>query len=156
MKLLYIGNITGPFGIKGEVKVLSETNHKNEIFKVGNNLYIDNKKYIIESVKQNPKCEIIKFLGIDDISQTEDILKKEVYVNKNELSIDYLLIELINMTVVDNNKTIGKVKEILLNKKYNYIKVCDIIIPLMDNYIQKLDFDNNVIYVKNMGDLYEN
>ena len=83
MKLLYIGNITGPFGIKGEVKVLSETNHKNEIFKVGNNLYID-------------------------------------------------------------------------NKKYNYIKVCDIIIPLMDNYIEKLDFDNNVIYVKNMGDLYEN
>ena len=87
MKLLYIGNITGPFGIKGEVKVLSETNHKNEIFKVGNNLYIDNKKYIIESVKQNPKCEIIKFLGGDDISQTDDILNKEVYVNKNELSI---------------------------------------------------------------------
>ena len=67
MKLLYIGYITGPFGLKGEVKILSETNHKNDIFKVGNSLYIDNKKYIIESVKQNPNCEVIKFLGIDDI-----------------------------------------------------------------------------------------
>ena len=46
MKLLYIGYITGPFGLKGEVKILSETNHKNDIFKVGNSLYIDNKKYI--------------------------------------------------------------------------------------------------------------
>ena len=42
MKLLYIGYITGPFGLKGEVKILSETNHKNDIFKVGNSLYIDN------------------------------------------------------------------------------------------------------------------
>ena len=25
MKLLYIGYITGPFGLKGEVKILSET-----------------------------------------------------------------------------------------------------------------------------------
>ena len=74
MKLLYIGNITGPFGIKGEVKVLSETNHKNEIFKVGNNLYIDNKKYIIESVKQNPKCEIIKFLIMKMITVKDGIV----------------------------------------------------------------------------------
>ena len=34
MKLLYIGYITGPFGLKGEVKILSETNHKNDIFNV--------------------------------------------------------------------------------------------------------------------------
>ena len=78
MKLLYIGYITGPFGLKGEVKILSETNHKNDIFKVGNSLYIDNKKYIIESVKQNPNCEVIKFLGIDDISLTGSMISNYV------------------------------------------------------------------------------
>lgn len=156
MKLLYVGNITGPFGLKGEVKILSETNHKNEIFKVGNSLYIDNKKYIIENVKQNPKCEIIKFQDINDISQTDEILKKEVYVNKDEINVDYLLIELMNMDVYENNKSIGKVKEILLNKKYNYLKVHDIIIPITDNFIEKMDFENNIIYVKNIGDLNEN
>ena len=146
MKLLYIGYITGPFGLKGEVKILSETNHKNDIFKVGNSLYIDNKKYIIESVKQNPNCEVLKFLGIDDISLSDEILKKEVYINRNEM----------NMDVYDNDKLIGKVKEILLNKKYNYIKVHDIIIPITNNFIEKMDFENNIIYVKNMGDLNEN
>lgn len=156
MRLLYVGNITGPFGLKGEVKVLSETNHKNEIFKVGNYLYIDGKKYLITSVKQNPKCEIIKFEGIDDISLTDEILKKEVYVNRNDLNVDYLTIELINMDVFDKDRCIGKVKEILLSKKYNYLKVCDIIVPIIDNFIEKIDFENNVIYVKNMGDLNEN
>lgn len=156
MKLLYVGNITGPFGLKGEVKVLSETNHKNEIFKVGNYLYIDEKKYLITSVKQNPKCEIIKFEGIDDISLTDEILKKEVYVNRNDLNVDYLTIELINMAVYDKDRCIGKVKEILLSKKYNYLKVCDIIVPIIDNFIEKIDFENNVIYLKNIGDLNEN
>ena len=156
MKLLYVGNITGPFGLKGEVKILSETNHKNEIFKVGNSLYIDSKKYVIEGVKQNPKGEIIKFSNINDISQTDEILKKEVYVDKDDLSVEYLLVELINMDVYENSKKIGNVKEILLNKKYNYIKTCDIIIPITDNFIEKIDFENNIIYVKNMGGLYEN
>lgn len=156
MKLLYVGNITGPFGLKGEVKVLSETNHKNKIFKVGNYLYIDEKKYLITSVKQNPKCEIIKFEGIDDISLTDEILKKEVYVNRDDLNVDYLTIELINMDVYDKDRCIGKVKEILLSKKYNYIKVCDIIVPIIDNFIEKIDFENNVIYLKNIGDLNEN
>lgn len=156
MKLLYIGYITGPFGLKGEVKILSETNHKNDIFKMGNSLYIDNKKYIIENVKQNPKCEIIKFQDINGISQTDEILKKEVYVNKDEINVDYLLIELMNMDVYENDKSIGKVKEILLNKKYNYLKVHDIIIPITDNFIEKMDFENNIIYVKNIGDLNEN
>ena len=156
MKLLYVGNVTGPFGLKGEVKVLSETNHKNEIFKVGNYLYIDEKKYLITSVKQNPKCEIIKFEGIDDISLTDEILKKEVYVNRDDLNVDYLTIELINMDVYDKDRCIGKVKEILLSKKYNYLKVCDIIVPIIDNFIEKIDFENNVIYLKNIGDLNEN
>ena len=122
-------------------------------------IYLETKnrpKYIIESVKQNPNCEVIKFLGIEDISLTDEILKKEVYVNRNEINVDYLLIELMNMDVYDNDKLIGKVKEILLNKKYNYIKVHDIIIPITNNFIEKMDFENNIIYVKNMGDLNEN
>ena len=86
----------------------------------------------------------------------DEILKKEVYVNRNEINVDYLLIELMNMDVYDNDKLIGKVKEILLNKKYNYIKVHDIIIPITNNFIEKMDFENNIIYVKNMGDLNEN
>ena len=70
MKLLYIGYITGPFGLKGEVKILSETNHKNDIFKVGNSLYIDNKKYI--KYKFIPKSYILAFtIGSNHTNESE-------------------------------------------------------------------------------------
>ena len=157
MKLVFIGYITGPFGLNGEVKIVSETNYKNEIFKVGNNLYIDGSPYKIISTKKNNKYEIIGFENINSIEKTNFILKKEVYVNKNEINISsYLIGELPLASVYDNKVLLGKVSEVLYNKNCTYIKVNNLIIPLIDNFIEKIDVDNGAIYVKNMGDLNEN
>lgn len=157
MKLVFIGYITGPFGLNGEVKIVSETNFKNEIFKVGNNLYIEGSPYKIISTKKNNKYEIIGFENINSIEKTDFILKKEVYVNKNEINISsYLIGELPLASVYDNKMLLGKVSEVLYNKSCTYIKVNNLIIPLIDNFIEKIDVDKNVIYVKNMGDLNEN
>lgn len=157
MKLVFIGYISGPFGINGEVKIISETNHKEDIFKIGNNLYIDNQKYIISSVKKNNKYEIISFDNINSIEKTDSILKKEVYVNVMELKIDdYLIGELLNMDVYEKNIFIGKVTEVLYNKKYTYIRCNKLIIPLIDNYLKEINLEKNIIYVKNIGELNEN
>lgn len=157
MKLVFIGYITGPFGLNGEVKIVSETNYKNEIFKVGNNLYIDGSPYKIISTKKNNKYEIIGFENINSIEKTNFILKKEVYVNKNEINISsYLIGELPLASVYDNKVLLGKVSEVLYNKNCTYIKVNNLIIPLIDNFIEKIDINKSAIYVKNIGDLNEN
>lgn len=157
MKLVFIGYITGPFGLNGEVKIVSETNYKNEIFKVGNNLYIGGSPYKIISTKKNNKYEIIGFENINSIEKTDFILKKEVYVNKNEINISsYLIGELPLASVYDNKVLLGKVSEVLYNKNCTYIKVNNLIIPLIDNFIEKIDINKSAIYVKNIGDLNEN
>lgn len=157
MKLVFIGYITGPFGLNGEVKIVSETNYKNEIFKVGNNLYIDGSPYKIISTKKNNKYEIIGFENINSIEKTNFILKKEVYVNKNEINISsYLIGQLPLASVYDNKVLLGKVSEVLYNKNCTYIKVNNLIIPLIDNFIEKIDINKSAIYVKNIGDLNEN
>ena len=120
-------------------------------------LYIDNQKYIISSVKKNNKYEIIGFDNINSIEKTDSILKKEVYVNVMELKIDdYLIGELLNMDVYEKNIFIGKVTEVLYNKKYTYIRCNKLIIPLIDNYLKEINLEKNIIYVKNIGELNEN
>lgn len=157
MKLVFIGYVTGPFGLKGEVKIVSETNYKNEIFKVGNIFYIESSPYKVVSTKKNNKYEIIGFETIDSIEKTDLILKKPVYINLNEINIDsYLIGELPNMDVYENEVFLGKVTEVLYNKNCTYIKVSKYIIPLIDNFVEKIDTDNNVIRVKNIGELDEN
>ncbi len=157
MKLVFIGYITGPFGIKGEIKIVSETNHKNEIFQVGNTLYIEEIPYKIISTKKNNKYEIIGFENIDCIEKTNLILKKPVYVNLNDININsYLIGQLPNMDVYEKKVFLGKVSEVLYNKNCTYVKVSKYIIPLIDNFVEKVDTDNNVIHVKNIGELNEN
>lgn len=157
MKLVFVGYITGPFGIKGEVKIVSETNHRNEIFKINNNLYIENTAYKIVSTKKNNKYEIIGFENIDSIEKADLILRRPVYVNKGDLNIDsYLIGEIPDMDVYEKKVFLGKVGEVLYNKNCTYIKVSKFIIPLIDNFVEKIDTDNNIIRVKNIGELDEN
>ena len=71
-----------------------------------------------------------------------------------ELKIDdYLIGELLNMDVYEKNIFIGKVTEVLYNKKYTYIRCNKLIIPLIDNYLKEINLEKNIIYVKNIGEL---
>ena len=109
------------------------------------------------ALKKNNKYEIIGFENINSIEKTNFILKKEVYVNKNEINISsYLIGELPLASVYDNKVLLGKVSEVLYNKNCTYIKVNNLIIPLIDNFIEKIDINKSAIYVKNIGDLNEN
>ena len=87
-EIFYIGFISGPFGIKGEVKLISDTNFSDKVFKVGNNLYIDDKPYKIK--KDVIDGEIIKlyveWLPFNDLSNItgscKPIINNKTQTNK--------------------------------------------------------------------------
>ena len=60
MDNVYVGYISSFFGLKGEVKILSDLNHLDKIFKVGNSLIIDNKNYVISKARKQKNHYIIK------------------------------------------------------------------------------------------------
>ena len=47
--LIKIGIISGPVGLKGELKIISQERFQDRLFKVGNRIYINNKEYIIKT-----------------------------------------------------------------------------------------------------------
>lgn len=154
MDRIYIGYISSYFGLKGEVKVISDTNIKEKVFRPGNTLYIDDKEYVISSSKLVNKI-IIGFEGYDDINKINDIIKKDIYVTRESINLkedDYLLSELLGMDVIDG-ESLGKVDNILLSKKSNYIKVGEMIIPLSKPYLEKVDVINKRIYIKGSKEL---
>lgn len=156
MNKIYVGYITGPFGLKGEVKIKSDINHTDMIFKSGNKLYIDDETYIINTVRYHKDNYLILFNDLDDISKVENLFKKDVYINRDEFNLsddDYFISELYNLEIYESNVLIGKVEDILLNKKNIYIKSNDLIIPLIDKYIEKIDVKSGKICVKVVGEL---
>ena len=80
-----------------------------------------------------------------------------VYVNEEDLNLkenEILKSKLIGFDVIIDNENIGKITEIFWAKANDVIRVNEnILIPYVDEFIEKLDKENKKIYVKNVRGL---
>ena len=71
---VYIGRITNTHGLKGEVKIRSNFDYKDRVFKEGFALYVgkDKTKEVIRTYRPHQEYDMSPLYGIDDI---DDVLK---------------------------------------------------------------------------------
>ena len=154
MKYIYVGKIVNTHGIKGELRILSESKYKNEIFKINNYLYIDDKEYQIKTYRQHKNYDMVTLDDLDNINKVLHLKNKKVYTSrtyiKEVLPEDLIGYEIINEGIKEGkvvNITKNKVQEILVtdtNKKVIFIKE---IIKNIDNEKKEITvggiFDEN-------------
>ena len=155
-ELIIVGKVINFFGIKGELKVKSNFDKKEMVFKIGNNILINNEPLKITSVRIHKNNYLIRVNDINDINLVTKYIGYNVYFRKRDLGLtdnEYILEELIGVDVMDNNENIGKVIEIYTSSNMNYIKVKysnkTYLIPLIDEYIDHFDRDTKIIYTNN-------
>ena len=158
MDLVYIGKIVGTHGIKGEIRIKSDFEKKELVFKPNNKIIIDNNEHVIRTYRYH---RIFDMITIDDFDNINDVLcfvGNNVYVSRDSLNLkngDYLLNDLIGLNVVFNDTIYGIVKDYkndnnpLLSIEYdkNYY------IPINSNYIKFVDLDNKKIIVDDIEGL---
>ena len=88
MEKIYIGKIVSTHGIKGELKILSDFDYKSKVFVVGNKLIIDDKEYTIKSYRVHKNFDMVTLDDYTDINEVLFLLKRNVYVSKDELSVN--------------------------------------------------------------------
>ena len=93
MKDVYVGKIVSTHGIKGEVKILSDFEYKDKVFKVGNKLVIDGDEFEIKSYRHHKNFEMVTLNDYRDINEVLFLMKKKVYIEEEliELSEDEIL-----------------------------------------------------------------
>ena len=155
-ELVIVGKVINFFGIKGELKVKSNFDKKERVFKIGNNILINNEPLKITSVRIHKNNYLIRVNDINDINLITKYIGFNVYFKKSDLGLtdnEYILEELIGATVMDGNENIGEVLEIYTSSNMNYIKVeysnKTYLIPLIDEYIDHFDRDTKTIYTNN-------
>ena len=151
MNLIYIGKLVNTHGLKGEVRIISDFKYKNDVFKVNNNLYINERKYIIKSYR---KHKIFDMITLEDINNIDDALMlkgSNVYIDKEEYKFNgYLDEELIGLDVYDNEISKGKIVDIYKTNTNDLLVVEGIkrhMIPNVDTFIREVDLKNNKIYI---------
>ncbi|MBQ4583839.1 MAG: 16S rRNA processing protein RimM [Bacilli bacterium] len=158
---LYFGKIVNTHGIKGEIRIISNFEKKKAVLIPNFNIYIgkNHQEYKIISYRHHKNFEMVILDGINDIADALKLKKLPVYVKRVDLGIkenDYLLEELISCKIMENDKSLGIIKDVIYNNGNDLLLVegtKNFYIPIKGNYIEKVDLENNIVYTKNAKDL---
>lgn len=156
MKYIFIGSIVNTHALKGEVRIVSDFEFKDKIFKENTLLYIgENKdKEIIETYRKHKQFDMVKFKGIDYINDVLKYKGSKVYIDESILNLkddEILISELINMDVYNDNKYVGRITEYRSDNGNNMLRVNNKLIPYNKDFITKIDKENKSIYFHDIG-----
>ncbi len=158
-EMIYIGKTVSTFGIKGELKVISDFEKCDKAYKIGNKILINNIEHVISGIRYHKNYILLE---IDDLKNINNILKYvgfNIYIKRMDLHLEeneFLYKDLINSDVIDNDgSNLGKIIEarqgvnLLIKVKGSK----EFYIPYVDEYIIKFDLNNKKLYTKNAKDL---
>lgn len=158
--LVCIGKSVSTFGIKGELKVISDFKYLDKAYVIGRKILLNNREHTISSIRYHKQYILLGIDNLDNINDVLDYVGFNIYMKRSDLNLlsnEYLDEDLIDAQVIDDNEEVlGKVIEIVNNKMYNYVKVQDsksFLIPLIDVYIVRFDSNNKLLYTKNARSL---
>ena len=143
---------------------------KDIIFKPGFNLYIG-EGYVKEEIvtyRSHKDFDMVTFNGYDNINQVLNYLKMNVYVKRSDLELskdEYILDDLIGLSIQENGEMLGKVEEIVYNGINILLSVVgnnNFYIPTNGNFIKKVDLErglildsqNNIMHINNNDGVY--
>lgn len=145
MGKMYVGKYVNTHGIKGEIKILSDIDHKSEVFKIGNVLNIALKDFKIKSYRVHKNYDMVSFEGIDDINQILSLKGNKVFIDRTILPSDIIFYDdLLNHTLMVDGCVFGSVNDYI--NGVNPLLKCDhdgktFYIPLNGNFIKKVTDD---------------
>ena len=161
MEFVYIGKIVNTHGIKGELRLLSDFDKKELVFKKGFTIYIGGShiKEVINSYRKHKNFHMITLEGYDNINQVLVYKGLDVFVNREDLNLkndDYLLEDLIGLEIEETGEKFGKVKEIVYNGSGTLLVVegtKTFYIPNNKEFIKKVDLEKKIIECSNIKGL---
>ena len=148
MDYISVGKIVNTHGIKGELRILSDFELKNQVFIIGKNIYIGDSfiKEEIASYRKHKEFDMITLKDYNNINQVLKYLRKQVYVKREDLNIDkYLMTDLIGLDVYLKEQKIGKIIDFVYNGSNKLLVVEGLkkfYIPMVEDFVNKVDINN--------------
>ncbi len=161
-----IGKIVNTHSLRGEVRILSDSLIEERFHKDNIIFYWDKdnqlKELKIESARPHKNFILLKFYFLDSINEVEFLKNTIIFGNKEKLDIDeFYFQDIIGYEVFENNIYVGKIIDFLNQKIYDSFLIetsnkKTINIPILDNFIEKVDKKTQKIFIKYLDNNYEN
>ena len=153
MKLPYIeaGEIVTTHGVRGEVKVLSWLDSPEMLCEF-NRCRISCREYVMDSVRVQKTCNLVKLRGVDTMEDAQKLRGKTMELYREDISDELIFAsELVDVEVYADGACIGKIKEVLDypgNSVYVVQGEREYLIPAVKEFILSTDLEKNQMQVK--------
>ncbi len=155
MNWIYIGDIVNTHGLKGEVRLLSEFEYKEEAFVPKKKIYVGKKKeeLTIKTHRVHKGYNMFTFEGINDINDVIIYKGEKAYMKREELNVDgYFKEDLIGLNAYVEERPIGVVSLVMKSKAHDILVITDQdrkhLIPYIDEFVLKIDLEKKRIYLQ--------
>ncbi|MDO4679711.1 MAG: ribosome maturation factor RimM [Aerococcus sp.] len=159
-----VGKIVNTQGLKGEVRVMSQTDFPEERFKVGSQLTIFDRNRPVETVevdrhRRQKQFEIVHFKGFDDINQVEPFKGMTLQVaeenRKDQLGQEtYYYDDIIGLQVQDESGNKIGVIDSILSLGSNDVWVLkrsdngkELLIPVIHDVVKQVDLTRQTVTI---------
>lgn len=173
MEKVYVAKLGKTVGLKGQQETYIESDFPEQ-FKKNGKFYTDkNRELVVESYNQTN--DVIKFVGIDSVEDAKKLTNKHLFTTIEETkescqlkSKQFFWFDILNCTIEENNKLLGKVIDIQRLPLSDYLLIettkelvdqklpTQFLIPYTDDYIIEVDIENKLITTQNSYQILEN
>ncbi len=153
MKLPFIeaGEIVTTHGVRGEVKVLCWLDDPEMLCEF-DRCRIGGKKYIMDEVRVQKTCNLVKLSGVDTMEDAQSLRGKKIELYREDIDPDVIFAaELVGVEVFAEGTSIGKITEVLDypgNAVYVVKGRREYMIPAVKAFILATDVEANRMDVK--------
>jgi 16S rRNA processing protein RimM len=152
-----IGKIVSSFGLKGELIVVHHLGKKIAVSKI-KVIFLEQKKdemlpYFIENIKKKSDSELfLKLEGIETKEAASKFMRREVWMKEEEIQAHTQKnnpIGWVGYRVLDQDKDLGPILEVIEQPHQILcrleIETKEVLIPINDNTLQKVDHKNRTV-----------
>ena len=152
MNKIVIGKYVTTHGIKGEIRIKSDFNEKDKVFKVGNEIIID-KPYIINSYRVHKGYDMVTLEGVNRIEDIINLKNSLVYIDRDKYFNDEVIEDDLIGYKIENSYLDTFLSEIRLMNMNKKILVCTNGKFIPYELIDHIDNDDKIIYIKEVEGL---
>ncbi|WP_159723699.1 ribosome maturation factor RimM [Enterococcus sp. CSURQ0835] len=158
-----VGKIVNTHGIKGEVRVISQTDFPEERYQVGETLYLFREqkeplKLVIASHRKHKNFDLLSFEEYYNINQVEEFRDGTLKIAEDQqgelAENEFYYHEIIGLEVFDEHGTdLGQITEILSPGANDVWVVkqkgrADILLPYIESVVKQIDLKNKRVDVE--------
>lgn len=159
-ELLLVGEIAGPFGVRGQLKMLSYTDHPERLGRRVKTVYVGPQLRVFTITnlfEHKPGLFVLSLEGVQTREEAEELHRAEVFIHEKQAAPlakdEYFIHQLYGLLVVtDDGVELGHVKDVLSTGANDVLVVPrpgqpDALIPVIRDVVQQLDIAGGKVIV---------